>query len=56
MATLSVDYLPPELAHLIALATEVLNEHTNERGWCVVCGFHWPCQRVELAAFTLDGV
>ncbi len=56
MATLSIDYMPPELAHLIALATEVLNHHTNDRDRCAVCGLHWPCQRVELAAFTLDGI
>ncbi|MGH4021373.1 MAG: hypothetical protein ACRDT0_19520 [Pseudonocardiaceae bacterium] len=32
-----------------ALATDVLNKHTDEANLCVVCGSAWPCERVVLA-------
>lgn len=42
-----------ELVQLLALATRVMNEHTNDEGRCVICGSAWPCGRVLLAERTV---
>jgi hypothetical protein len=47
------DYFPPELARLCAMATRVLNEHTNDHDLCAVCGSAWPCARAALAEHNL---
>ncbi|MCW2493849.1 MAG: hypothetical protein JWN47_3213, partial [Frankiales bacterium] len=31
------DYFSPELVRLCAMATRVLNEHTNDHDLCAVC-------------------
>jgi hypothetical protein len=38
---------------LVDLATIVMNEHTNDRDLCAVCGSAWPCERVVLAEHNL---
>jgi hypothetical protein len=35
------------------LATVVLNEHTDDRGLCAVCGCAFPCERAVLAEHNL---
>jgi hypothetical protein len=49
MAMLSADLLAHELAQLVALATDVMNEHQNDHDLCAICGSAWPCERVVLA-------
>lgn len=44
-----LDSLPVTLELMRALATDVLNKHTDEANLCVVCGSAWPCERVVLA-------
>ena len=41
----------PGLDRLHALATAVLNEHTNDRGWCAACppGVPFPCSSAVTA-------
>jgi hypothetical protein len=47
------EYLMPELEALMALASRVLNEHTNDRDLCAVCGSAWPCAQVATAEHNL---
>ena len=47
------DHFPPELVRLCAMATRVLNEHTNDHDLCAVCGCAWPCARAQLAEHNL---
>ena len=47
------DYFSPELVRLCAMATRVLNEHTNDHDLCAVCGCAWPCSRAALAQHNL---
>jgi hypothetical protein len=47
------DYFSPELVRLCAMATRVLNEHTNDHDLCAVCGCAWPCSRAALAEHNL---
>jgi len=42
-----------EFDALIRLATKVLNEHTDLRGLCAVCGCAFPCERAVLAEHNL---
>ncbi len=56
MPGVASDFLPPELARLLATAQKEITEHGNDHGLCAVCGSAFPCQRAELAAFTLDAV
>ncbi len=53
MRTVMTEYLTPEIEQLIALATEVLNEHRNNQGLCSVCGCAFPCERAVLAEHNL---
>lgn len=48
-----LDSLPITLEWMGALATNVLNEHTDQAGLCVACGSAWPCERVVLAEHNL---
>jgi hypothetical protein len=34
-------------------AAEVLNEHTNDHGWCAGCDKAFPCERAVLAEHNL---
>ena len=45
--------VPPECEAMIALATQALNDHTNDAGLCAVCGCAWPCERAVLAEHNL---
>jgi hypothetical protein len=47
------DYFSPELVRLCAMATRVLNEHTNDHDLCGVGGCAWPCPRAALAEHNL---
>jgi hypothetical protein len=49
----SRDFFPPEFVHLLDTATHVIDEHLNDHGYCTDCGSVWPCQRAQLAEFTL---
>lgn len=42
-----------EIIALHQLATFVLNEHTDDRGLCAVCGCAFPCERAVLAEHNL---
>ena len=46
---------PPEMSHLNATATHVLDEHVHAGENCPVCGVHWPCEMVLLAEHNLAG-
>lgn len=35
------------------LASEVINEHTNDHSLCVVCGSAFPCPKAVLAEHNL---
>jgi hypothetical protein len=41
---------------LMALATKVLSEHTNNHGRCAACGGVFPCERAVLAEHNLAAV
>ncbi|HEX5494950.1 MAG TPA: hypothetical protein VFX70_10295 [Mycobacteriales bacterium] len=56
MTAPGTDYLPPELATLVATATRVINEHVADNGLCAVCGSAWPCARAVLAEHNLAEV
>lgn len=43
-----------EIKKLRALAMKTINEHTNDRGLCAVCGSAWPCELGVLADHNLD--
>jgi len=43
-----------ESEQLRALATRVINEHVDDRGWCAVRGCAFPCERAVLAEHNLD--
>ncbi len=43
-----------ELRKLRQLATKTINEHTNDKNLCAICGSAWPCERVALADHNLD--
>jgi hypothetical protein len=45
--------LPAGLEALSSLAVTVLNEHTNDAGWCAVCESAWPCDLVMLTDHSL---
>jgi hypothetical protein len=45
--------VPPELEAMIALATQAINDHTDNAGLCAVCGSAWPCERAMLAEHNL---
>jgi hypothetical protein len=47
------DLFPPELVHLLGTARHVIDQHVNNYGNCADCGASWPCQRSQLAEFTL---
>jgi len=49
----TTDHFPPELIHLSATASDVLNTLVSEKGCCVVCRSVWPCERVQLAERNL---
>ncbi|MGH3613434.1 MAG: hypothetical protein ACRDRK_12755 [Pseudonocardia sp.] len=51
--TITDDRVSAEIDALIRLATVVLNEHTNLRGLCAVCGCAFPCERAVLAKYNL---
>jgi hypothetical protein len=53
---LDSDYLPPELAQLLATARNELDRHINQDGTCPICELAWPCESACLAAFTLGGL
>jgi hypothetical protein len=38
---------------LVALASRVINEHTNDHTRCAACGAVWPCERAVLAEHNL---
>ena len=50
------DFLPPELMHLLGTAGRVIDQHVNHLGTCGACGASWPCQRAQLAEFTLGAL
>jgi hypothetical protein len=50
------DFLPPELVHLLGTAGRVIDQHVNHLGTCGACGSSWPCQRAQLAEFTLGAL
>ena len=50
------DFLPPELMHLLGTAVRVIDQHVNHLGSCGACGSRWPCQRAQLAEFTLGAL
>jgi hypothetical protein len=50
------DFLPPELMHLLDAAQRVIDQHLNDHGNCAACGSNWPCQRAQLAEFTLGAL
>jgi hypothetical protein len=50
------DRLLPELERLRSTAIHELDTHVRDGERCGQCGTPWPCQRAELAAFTLDAV
>lgn len=54
MPTTTLDDLVSEFIKLAELATRVMNEHTNDRDLCAVCGSAWPCERVVLAEHNLS--
>lgn len=43
----------PEFLHLLGTARRAIDQHVNNHGTCVDCGSLWPCQRAQLAEFTL---
>lgn len=47
------DYFPPELVCLLGTATQVIDQHVNDHGFCADCGSIWPCERAQLAEFAL---
>ncbi|SNQ47517.1 conserved hypothetical protein [Frankia canadensis] len=49
----TIDYYPPEIAQLCAVAAREITEHENVRGLCVICGSVWPCGRAVLAEHNL---
>ncbi len=53
MNTHNPEPVPPELETMISLATQALNEHTNDADLCAACGSAWPCQRAILAEHNL---
>jgi hypothetical protein len=50
------DFFPPELLHLLVNAAHVIDQHLNDHGRCAECRSIWPCQRAQLAEFTLAAV
>lgn len=50
------DYLPPDLARLLAIACVELDRHVNDVGICRECGAPWPCDLACLAASTLGSL
>jgi len=51
--TITSRELSSEIDALTRLATEVLNEHTNDHGLYAVCGCAFPCERAVLAEHNL---
>jgi hypothetical protein len=45
--------LPVGLEALSSLAVRVLNEHTNQAGYCTACRSAWPCEQASLAEHNL---
>ena len=54
VATYPVEYIIPELEHLLATAQQELDSHQNDHGCCCRCQQHWPCPTACLAAETLS--
>jgi hypothetical protein len=50
------DFLPPELALLLATARQEIDRHLNGDGTCTSCGQQWPCTTACLAEFTLGAL
>lgn len=50
------DLYSPEMSHLNATASHVLDEHTHgDDTYCTVCNVPWPCPKVLLAEHNLAG-
>jgi len=47
------EIFPPELVQLLGTARQEIDQHLNNEGTCTGCGLSWPCQRAQLAEFTL---
>ena len=50
------DFLTPELTRLLDTARQVIDQHVNDHGSCADCGLSWPCQRAQLAEFSLGAL
>jgi hypothetical protein len=50
------DFLTPELTRLLDTARQVIDQHVNDHGNCADCGLSWPCQRAQLAEFSLGAL
>lgn len=51
--TITVEPMSTVIDALMALASEVINEHTNDDGRCAVCGCAFPCPQAVLAEHNL---
>jgi len=49
-------FLTPELMRLLDTARQVIDQHVNDHGNCADCGLSWPCQRAQLAEFSLGAL
>jgi hypothetical protein len=54
--TTPVEYIIPELEHLLAIAQQELDSHLSDHGVCSRCHERWPCATACLAAQTLGGL
>jgi hypothetical protein len=54
--TTTVEYVIPELEHLLAIAQQELDSHLSEHGVCCRCHERWPCATACLAAETLSAL
>ena len=43
------DFLPPELAHMLGTATQVIDQHVIDHGNCADCGSAWSRVASSLA-------
>ena len=48
-----VEYVIPEMEHLLAIAQQELDSHLSDHGVCRRCHERWPCPTACLAADTL---
>jgi hypothetical protein len=51
--TTPVEYIIPELEHLLSIAQQELDRHLSDHGICSRCDERWPCPTACLAAETL---